>query len=145
MLLPLLLPCGELRAAGLRTHFVRVRLENLKIGKSYSLRKERNLPLSITNASRSRAYLKIEALSPQPHEMISGFEPIPALSWIGFEHDLLTLEPESTGQTDIIISVPDNTQYLGKRYQVMIFSRTISGMFGAGFKSRLLFSIDAAR
>ncbi|MFQ5801941.1 MAG: hypothetical protein ACE5JQ_03475 [Candidatus Methylomirabilales bacterium] len=132
-------------AGGLRTYFVEAILHDLKIGKSYSLLKVRNLPLSITNTGEGSVRLKIEALRPEPDETLSGFEPIPDPSWISFERDIFTVEPKGTGQTDITISVPDDERYLGKRYQVVIFSRTTSGMIGAGFRSRLLFSIDSVR
>lgn len=132
-------------AAGIQTQFVEVILENLKTGESYSLAKERNFPLSITNTGDGSVVIKVEPLRPEPVELIKGFEPIPDPSWIRFERDVFTVSPNGTGQTDILITIPNDRRYLGKKYQVTIFSRSISGMIGVGFRSRVLFSIDSAK
>ncbi|MDI6704471.1 MAG: hypothetical protein QME40_07365 [bacterium] len=138
----LLFNLESVEARGLRTHFSEVVIENLRIGHSYSVKGIANLPLCVTNTSNRSVILKIEALAPCKEELREGYEAIPDISWIGFEKDLFELEEGEEAVTDVIISIPDSEEYLGKRYQAWIWSHTIGpGMIGVGLKSRILFSI----
>ena len=139
--LPVLFMGAERLCAGeLSTQFVEVTLDQVQIGQSVRLR----VPLTITNLGANSARIKVDAVTPKPFELRDGYEAIPDPSWIRFERDTFTVEPNETEQTVVILDVPYDVAYLGKRYQVTIFSRSISGMIGVGFRSRVLFSIDSA-
>ncbi|MEE9523006.1 MAG: hypothetical protein V3W05_09395, partial [candidate division NC10 bacterium] len=116
-----------------------VTLDQVKIGQSVRLR----VPLSITNLGANGTRIKVDAVTPAPFELRDGYESIPDPSWIRFERDTFTVEPNETALTDVILDVPYDVAYLGKRYQVIVFPRSIDGMVGIGFRSRVLFSIDA--
>jgi hypothetical protein len=52
--------------------------------------------------------------------------------------------------SDITLSVPDDNQYLGKKYQVTIWSHTVglagrTTSLGLGLKSRIIFTTDTSR
>ena len=55
------------------------------------------------------------------------------------------MQPASS---DIIISIPDDPQYLGKKFQVIIWSHTVgdgSTFMEVGLKSRIIFSTDTVK
>jgi len=140
LVLSLLFLGGEwVGAGGLRTTFTEVTLHQVQIGQSVRLR----VPLTITNTGATSTRIKVDAVKPAPVEILDGYEAIPDPSWIRFERDTFTVEPNETEQTVVILDVPYDVAVLGKRYQVTIYSRSISGMIGVGFRSRVLFSIDS--
>lgn len=130
-----------LYAGGLSTTFGEVKVENLKIGKEYSLEEVAKFPLIVNNTSDEVLELKVEVLYPKPKELKEDFEPIPDISWITLEKEEFTLKPQEEAKTDVIIRIPDDKKYLGKRYQVYIWSHTVGRSLGVGLKSRLLFTI----
>lgn len=128
-------------AGGLSTGFGEVLVENLPLGKAYSMGKEAKLPLIITNTSNNKVSLKIEVLLPQESELKRGFEPIPDINWIELSQKEFVIGPAQSAKTDVIISIPGDEQYLGKKYQVWIWSHTVGRAIGVGLKSKLLFTI----
>jgi len=88
------------------------------------------------NTGANSTRIKADAVKPVPVEILDGYEAIPDPSRVRFEGDTFTVEPNETEQTVVILDVPYDVAYLGKRYQVIIFS--------LGFRSRVLFSIDSA-
>ena len=104
-----------------------------------------NLPLAVENTGDKNVNLKIDVLPPNKDELKEGYEPLPDSSWIKIAKDLFEVEPKGMAVTDVIISIPDDERYLGKRYQAWIWSHTVGpGMIGVGLKSRILFSIAEA-
>ena len=138
---------GEsLEAAGLSTGFSEVKIENLEIGRSYSTKETAGLPLVVVNTGDEPVDLKVELLSPQESELREGFEPIPDLSWISLEkEDFNNIKPNEAATSDVVISIPDDEQYIGKKYQVFIWSHTTGRKIGVGLKSKLLLSIKDAK
>ena len=132
---------GFLEAGGLSTDLGEVILEDLHIGESYSICEVLHSPLEVVNESDWAVELKVDILVPQEGELKDGYEPIPNTSWIRLEKGTFLIGPKDRGVTDIIISVPDDEQYLGKRYQVYIWSHTIGERLCVGLRSRILFSI----
>ena len=129
-------------ASGLTTAFSEVTLENLEIGKSYSTKEVANLALEVVNTGKEEVDLKMELLMPQEQELKQGYEPIPSLSWIKLEKTEFTkIMPNHTAVTDVLISIPDQKEYKGKKYQAYIWSHTVGETVGVGLKSRLLIVI----
>lgn len=128
-------------AGGLTTGFGEVLVENLSLGKAYSMKKEAKFPLIITNTSNQKVDLKIELLLPQEGELKPGFKAIPDFNWIRLEQKEFVIEPNYSAKTDVFINIPNEQQYLGKKYQVFIWSHTVGKAIGVGLKSKLLFTI----
>lgn len=128
-------------AGGLGTTFGEVLVEDLPIGEAYSMEKEANLPLVIHNTSEQKVDLKIEVLSPQEGELKETYQSIPDVEWIEIIQREFVVEPGEFAKTDVIISVPDDEQYRGKKYQVFIWSHTVGRAIGVGLKSKLLFTV----
>lgn len=135
---------------GLSTQLGEVVIENLQVGQQYNLKDLANLGLPVTNKSEVGVNLKLEVLIPADSELKFEAEPVPEGSWIKLSDSLFHMEAGETVEADIFISIPDDDQYLGKKYQVMVWSHTIpgdeTGMFLAyGLKSRIIFTIDTVR
>ncbi|OGR82527.1 MAG: hypothetical protein A3J74_03130 [Elusimicrobia bacterium RIFCSPHIGHO2_02_FULL_57_9] len=132
-------------AAGLRTKFGEVVVRNLKIGQVYSLNKLLNLPLRVLNTGAQTVDLKIDVLMISTANAQAGYDPIPEASWVTLERREFSLEPNHEAVTDVIVSIPNEPKYLGKRYEAAIWSRTQSKheMFAVGMQSRLLIHVDS--
>ncbi len=128
-------------AAGLSTRFGKVTVRNLRIGHKHSMKEVAKLPLVIFNNSGSTIEVKIDPMLPTQSELKETYEPIPDLSWIGLERDMLKVGPQMYGETDVFITIPEDEKYLEKKYQVFIWSRTVGKSIGLGLKSCLLFTI----
>lgn len=141
---------NPLQAGGLSTQLGEVVIENLQVGKSYNLKELANLSLIVTNTSEFTVNLKIEALQSGDSELKQGSAPIPDISWVKLSESTFTLAPSYKAISDIILSIPDEDQYLGKKYQVMIWSHTLGGSEGGmflayGLKSRIIFTTENER
>ena len=129
-------------AVELRTPFVEVNLGCLKPGHTYSVLKERNLPLSVTNMGKSPLELRIGVTPPRREELLEGYEPVPDTGWIKLEQERFQVQPGGNAITDVLVSVPREEQYRGHHFQVWLWSHAVSDAgIGAGLKSRLLFSV----
>ena len=138
----------ELKAGGLSTHLGEAVIENLQIGQTYNLKNLANLRLIVTNTSDYAVDLKMDVLLPGSSELKNGAIPIPDTSWVKLSQNFFTLGPNEKASSDIIISIPDDDRYLGKKYQVMIWSHTVGGkaMFLAyGLKSRIILTTDTVK
>jgi hypothetical protein len=131
-------------AAGIRTTFVKVTLDNLRIGNEYNIREMANLPLAVYNTGDQAIDLKVEPTVPLLDELREGYEPIPDVSWILIKQDSFkAVKPDGVAITDVVISIPDAHEHLGKKYQAMVWSHTVgAGLIACGLKSEILFSIS---
>jgi len=132
-------------AGGISTSFTEVTIGDLSVGKDYAIGKKVGRQLRIRNRGEDPIELKIEVLVPSKSELKEGYEPIPDPSWIEIEKDQFSLEPAKSGATDIIVTVPDDNRYLGKKYQAHIWSHTVGKgklPIALGLKSGLLLEIS---
>ena len=134
--------CQNSYSYGLRTTFGKVILENIPMGRVYSMRQDAKFPLVIRNDSDQQSNLKLQVLVPKPNEVQEGYEAIPDKSWISLEKDAMAIEPQGEGETDVVIHIPDNEKYQGRKFHVFIWSYTTDGSLGIGLKSKLLFSVE---
>jgi len=130
--------------AGLSTTFGAVSIENLQIGQAYSTQELVNLPLTVVNRSEESVNLQIDILYPSENELVEGYEPIPDISWIQLENNFFAISGGGSATTDVYITIPNEKRYLGKKFQVYLWSHTVGGegMIALGLKSKLLFTIS---
>lgn len=129
-------------AGGLSTTFSEVTLEDLETGKTYSTKETANMPLEVANTGKEPVNLKVELIMPQAEELKKGFEPIPDLSWVKLEKtEFNNIKPNEKAVTDVVFSIPNTEKYMGKKYQVFIWSHTFGTNIGIGLKSKLLMII----
>ena len=133
--------------AGISTTFAEVILKDLEIGRSYSTKGIAHMPLCVMNTGGETIDLKIDVLIPQPADLKKGYEAIPDVSWIRLEKDFFSdLAPGEQAVTDVILTIPDDKKYAGKKYQVYLRSHTVGkkGLaIAVGLRSRLLFTMRA--
>lgn len=135
-------------AVGIRTRFGVVVVENLQPGRTYNIRELVGLPLRVVNASEKQVTIKMELTKPgRDKSMVQKhFEPIPDLSWIKLSRDLFVVDPGQSAIADVLVTIPDDDKYLGKRYQVNIWSHTIGKRFAnVGLMSKLRITVAKRR
>jgi hypothetical protein len=143
----LCLPAGVI-AGGLSTNLGEVIIEGLERGERYSLKKLANIPLSVVNRGDDSVTVHVRPLIPDSVELRQGAAPIPRSDWISFEEDSIVLAPGEMGVTDVFIEIPDDSSLSSRKFQVMLWSRTIPGpgvFIACGLKSRIIFSVAAAK
>lgn len=130
-------------SGGLRTTFVEMKVENLQIGKTYHISKIKKFPLVLWNTSDILLNVKIDILIPKKSDLKKGYLPIPQTNWIKVVPDYLDIAPGKTNSALVSIIIPDNKKYLGKSYQVYIWSHTVNKdiPINIGLKSRILLKI----
>jgi hypothetical protein len=139
---------SELMAGGLSTNLGEVIIAGLKEGEKYSLKDLANIPLSVVNRGEDTVMVRICALVPDSVELRQRANPIPSADWVSLEADSFVLAPGQMGVSDVFIDIPNGNGLAGRKFQVMLWSRTIPGpgvLIACGLKSRIIFSIaDAA-
>lgn len=143
----LTLPC-HLKAGGLRTGLGEVVIENLQIGQTYNLTYLANLRLGVTNISNYPVDLQMDVRLPDSSELRQGATPVPDTSWVKLSQNFFKVGPGQEALSDIIISIPADDRYLGKKYQVIIWSHTLgtgSMYLAVGLKSRIIFTTDTVK
>lgn len=146
----ILAACGGVEAGGLSTQLGEVVIENLQIGQTYNLKQLANLSLIVTNTCDYDVDLRMDVLLPDSAELRGGAESVPDTSWVSLSRNLFELAPDEKAVSEITLSIPDDARYLGKKYQVTIWSHTLggsgAGMFLAyGLKSRVIFTTDTVK
>jgi hypothetical protein len=146
----MLIAATAVQARGLTTSLGEVVVENLQVGQTYSLKQLANVRLNVTNNSDDSVALKMDVLSPDSSELRKGSSPIPDLVWIKLSRNNFTLGPNEIALSDITLSIPDEDRYLGRKYQVTVWSHTVPGAglgmsLGLGLKSRIIFTTDTVR
>ena len=135
--------------AGIASSTSEIEAKNLRIGETYNLTQIASLPFKVTSTGTPNR-IKITLLSPPTEQCRNGYEPVPDVTWVSISKDSFDLLTGETGTADIIIKIPNDEKYLGKKYEMYIFSVTappsIEGdesmaVVGVGIRGFLRFSI----
>jgi hypothetical protein len=123
--------CAAVFAGGISTTCGSMYLGNLKIGQSYSLKRLLGFPY---NATYKGAWLvTMNIYVEKPFKSTSdGFDPIPDAGWVSLERSTFALDPFQVAETDIRIDIPNDEQFLGKKYAVMIIPQTSAAAYAGG-------------
>lgn len=124
------------------TRMGEVMIDNIRLGKTFSMLESLNMPFTVTNASTFRAELMMEIVIPTQgdKDLRPGYEPLPDASWLKLSQDLFLLEPGADAVTDVVLNIPEKEEYFGKKYQFYIVSRITRGIsnVNVGIVSRFL-------
>ena len=117
---------------------------NLQIGEKYDFGELSNIKFELVNNSDSPVSVQMRTRVSSKGSVKKGYEPIPDLSWIKVYPDLFEdIKPEEKKQISVIISIPDDEKYLGKKYEVMLQAGTTGKSFlGLAVNNRILFTIN---
>jgi hypothetical protein len=145
-----LLTAWPVLAGGLSCSLGEVVVERLQIGNSYDLARLANTRLVVTNTDDHAVQLRMDILAPDPSELKLNAEAIPDPSWVTLSDRDFSVAASERAESRIQITIPNDDQYLHRRFQVMIWSHTIptseTGMFLAcGLKTRIIFITDSVR
>jgi hypothetical protein len=136
--------------AGIRTTTADFIVSNLKIGQSYNLTQIAGTPYRAELVGGTQEMdIALELLSPgNTNQTQPGYEPIPDIKWIKLSRDRITAFPNESMTSDIIITLPNDEKYLGKKYEFFLHAslqapRTKPGSVGVtgGVQSSIRFSI----
>jgi hypothetical protein len=108
------------RSIQIGTKFADVVLENLQPGGVYNLTDLKKLPLAVENKSDETTEIVIDAVAPLQEELKEGYELIPDADWITIIPNRYRLAGREIGYSDIIISIPDDKNLIGKHYQITV-------------------------
>lgn len=138
------------QAGGLSTQLGEVVIENLQVGQTYNLKQLANLRLTVTNDCDDTVALKMDILLPDSSQLKGGAKRLPDTSWVRLSQDSFILGPSEKASSDIVLSIPNDDQFLGQKFQVAIWSHTVNfgskGMLiGYGLESRVIFTTDTVR
>ena len=141
---------GTALAGGLSTQLGEVVIENLQIGQTYNLHDLANLNLTVSNNGEHEIDLAMDPLVPEQSELKQGARAVPDLSWIALTQNRHVISAKGSATTEILLSIPDDDQYKGQKFQVTIWSHSVprpgAGMALAyGLKSRIIFTIDPVK
>lgn len=147
LLILVFIPKIAFAEAGLSTSWGEVILRNVSIGQTYKTTQLLNLPLRVTNTGDMEIEVQVEIIAPTEGNLKEGYEVIPSTSWIQLGQDYFTIGPKESAVTDVVISIPDEVKYLGKKYQFHIYSHSVSGtgFMGLGLMSRVLLEVAPIR
>jgi len=142
VMVTLVSPC---EGGALSTRMGEVMIDNVRLGKTFSMLQALNMPFTITNKSTFRAELKMEIIIPNEEDadLRPGYEPLPDTSWVKLSQDFFILEPGADGVSDVVLDIPEKEEYYGKKYQFYICSRITRGIsnINVGIMSRFLLNI----
>lgn len=120
-----------------------IRVEgSMKPGRPHNLRVLQGAEYRLLNEGDGAVEVETSVQAPPGSGLRPGYEPIPDPGWIRVLPARSRL-PEGGGMArDIIVSVPDDPRWVGRRFQAVIASRTRgTGMISAAVRTHLLFAI----
>lgn len=141
--------CSNAYSGGLKSKMGEVWLENVRYGKAFSIKESLNMSVKVTNTSATPLELKMELFINKKgdSDLKEGYEPLPDPSWIKIEREYFPkVEPNTDAETDVIIEIPKDNRYLGKKYQFYVWTRSVSGLknINVGVMSRFLITVISA-
>lgn len=138
-------PHADEESGGLRTEFGEVRLQNLAIGKTYSVSRMAAAPLVIRNTGEETLQVHLEVVVPSRHELRAGALPLPERRWVRLEKTDFLLPAGATVSTDVHLTLPYDPDLAGKTYQVDFWSGDVNARGGRrarGQSHLLLFTVE---
>jgi hypothetical protein len=135
---------GTSYAVGLRTPLGQLAVSGLKIGKSYSLKALINRTYELINTGDEPLDVGIASEKPTSGEIIPGCEPVPDTKWVSLEKTRFVIGPSQVAKTDVVVTIPNEERYLGKKYLVVLASRTQGNApIQIGLRSRLVLEVSS--
>jgi len=119
-------------------------IDNLEPGKSYNLNELASSPFKLVNNFEDAVVLNLQVLPPKEEELKPGYKPLEDVSWVDVQKEV-KISPQGQEIVPVQLSIPDDAEYLGKKYQLWIWSYTTGKAIGVGLKSRIMISIVGTR
>jgi hypothetical protein len=86
--------------------------------------------------------VEIAVVPPRQDDLKDGYEPIPDPNWVRLMPPRHRIPAKGMAFSDIVIAIPEDRQLVGRHFQADLRAQTVgTGLFGAGVKSRIRFSV----
>ncbi len=96
-------------------------LKDIPVGKSYDVRNEQKKAIRIANFGQDVLEMQLGSVEWEKRlHMPEGYEPIPNPEWVVFKSSNVKVDGEAIEQTRMIIKIPDEPQYKGKKYAALV-------------------------
>ena len=128
-------------AGGLSSNWGEVVIANLESGKSCYLNEIAGAPFAVTNNFQDTVPLIAEIVLPQKSELKKGYEILPSVDWVKINEPQFEVGGSKTKVIDLIVTIPSEGKYAGKKYQFWVWTHTAGKAVGVGLKSRILINI----
>lgn len=136
---------GDEYAGGLRTEFGEVRLQNLAIGKTYSVSRLAEAPLVIWNTTDEPQRVHLQVVIPSHHVLRPGALPLPDRRWVRLDRTDFQVPAREKMRTDVHVTLPYDPDLAGKTFQVDLWSGRLDSrgvLRGSRQVHRLLFTVQ---
>jgi len=113
------------------TPFVDVTVKGVIPGKEFSLSRNGYPKLRVYNKGKEKIVVKVEIESREQKRE----------SRVMIEKEVFEIEPDSFGETDLIIFVPKKKENYGKKFEkeILITGKTEAGNIQGGLRSKVIF------
>lgn len=106
---------------GIRATPATIVLENVPLGKTFDLEKEKGIVISIYNDSDIGYRYHIAAEKPSASDTrATGYFDFPEPAWCWFDRETITIEPRTEEKIRLYMRIPDSTQYYNRHWLVAI-------------------------
>lgn len=123
-----------------------IEISMVTIGQIYDFKKISGTYYEVANYVQDGLKLKIEPLIPSPDRLASKeFEPIPDLSWVRLDKEEFTLKYGENTSANFYLTIPDDAQLLGKKYQFNLSVYAINYPRPLSLTTQILVTISEGR
>ena len=108
--------------SGLGVEPGKMEIENVPAGRNVSVSSLSGKKLIITNKDRRTRIFSIKVFNSKEtdNRIKYGYEDIPDASWLRPEYGEIEIESRSRGEVDLFVNIPDQEEYLNKKYQAVV-------------------------
>lgn len=96
-----------------------IRLDNIPLGKSVSLKEMKNVLLKMTNRGNEQVKLKLTSVRTDNTQKENGWE-IPNPKWLKIKAPHMKMKPDQIKGTDFMLNIPDVPENKGKKFLFLI-------------------------
>jgi hypothetical protein len=105
-------------------------LGGVPVGKEYHARKDAKKSIRVANYSSEDLSVVLDPQKWDPsYPVPDGYTPIPDPKWLSMAKSTLTVEGEQIGLADLIVNIPDDAQWKGKRFAAMVKTGLSTGFW----------------
>lgn len=107
-----------------------VYVRELPVGHQYNVRKETKKSIRVANFSPDElaVVMSVEKWDPN-YPLPEGYEPIPEPGWIRMERSTVTVAGDAIAQANLIVEIPDEAKWKGKRFAAMVKTGLTTGFW----------------
>ena len=105
-------------------------VRELPVGREYNVRKESKKSIRVANFSPDAlsVMMTVEKWDPT-YPLPEGYEPIPEPSWVRMEKSTVTVIGDQIGLANLIVKVPDDAKWKGKRFAALVRTGLTTGFW----------------